>query len=616
MENELKIKITTDVSDLNKGTSEANSTLNKFGKEAESTAKKTDKLKDNTDQLGKKIKGLGSDTADTTEALGDMAEGLGEGGILGISTVIIGTLTLLIAKVQQVQQEFGALAVAQSKAVGSAQAEISVLNSLIDVANDTNRSMRERQSALNQINSEYGDYLGNLTLEELQTEGVKDAVDSLTQSLIRQAKIKGAQDLIAKESAELFKLIEQGPIGAADSVDILQAAFLSAGSASSFTTNLIKQGLDTQGQAVEETEKKIASYNKTLQALIGEDIALGGTFTGEGDKEARKAAEKAAREAAALAEKSAKERDAIYKKSVANYEKAIKSIDSDLDKFLLENALEDGFQAAEVYEQSGARIKAALKEIEEDPLDFGVEEAFLKIQKLEGILARLKSQVSGEQFEIISTYNLEQLTAFESKLKATQTVADAFTSGVAAGFSTLSSQIAGSLQTGNSLLDAFVASFISSLGQVASAMLQQAILDKVFSTAKLATNVTQSNANAITVATSAAAALGPLGAVALPELIASQLAIVNGAFAAIPKFASGGVVGGGAFNGDTIPALLNSGEMVLNARQQSNLFSQLNKSGASATSNRDAVQIEGVIRGQDILLSNKRAERNNNRFSR
>ena len=57
------------------------------------------------------------------------------------------------------------------------------------------------------------------------------------------------------------------------------------------------------------------------------------------------------------------------------------------------------------------------------------------------------------------------------------------------------------------------------------------------------------------------------------------IAAIVAAMASIPKFANGGIVPGGSFSGDKVPALLNSGEMILNGSQQANLFKQLN-SGA------------------------------------
>lgn len=51
---------------------------------------------------------------------------------------------------------------------------------------------------------------------------------------------------------------------------------------------------------------------------------------------------------------------------------------------------------------------------------------------------------------------------------------------------------------------------------------------------------------------------------------------VVAAMASIPKFANGGIVPGISFAGDKVPAMLNSGEMILNGSQQANLFKMLN----------------------------------------
>jgi hypothetical protein len=58
--------------------------------------------------------------------------------------------------------------------------------------------------------------------------------------------------------------------------------------------------------------------------------------------------------------------------------------------------------------------------------------------------------------------------------------------------------------------------------------------------------------------------------------MASQAAAVAGV-----AFANGGIVGGNSFSGDNIQARVNSGEMVLNAQQQANLFATANGKGNS-----------------------------------
>ena len=83
--------------------------------------------------------------------------------------------------------------------------------------------------------------------------------------------------------------------------------------------------------------------------------------------------------------------------------------------------------------------------------------------------------------------------------------------------------------------------------------------------------------------------------------IAAIVATILASFASIPKFAEGGIITGGSMHGDQILAGLNAGEMVLNKRQQSNLFDILD-----STSNRfDATDITFRIKGSDLYGSLK-----------
>lgn len=74
---------------------------------------------------------------------------------------------------------------------------------------------------------------------------------------------------------------------------------------------------------------------------------------------------------------------------------------------------------------------------------------------------------------------------------------------------------------------------------------------------------------------------------ALTAPIYAAIAAVNGAaqvasvIAAKPvkKFEHGGIVPGTSYSGDNVTARVNSGEMILNQRQQQNMFNALNKGG-------------------------------------
>jgi hypothetical protein len=98
-------------------------------------------------------------------------------------------------------------------------------------------------------------------------------------------------------------------------------------------------------------------------------------------------------------------------------------------------------------------------------------------------------------------------------------------------------------------------------------------------------------------------------------LLAGAVAAVVAAMASIPKFATGGIVPGTSFTGDKVPALLNSGEMILNGSQQSNLFQMLNsglygslsqKIAPSAENGNQPASVTFRIHGRDLegVLSN------------
>lgn len=79
-------------------------------------------------------------------------------------------------------------------------------------------------------------------------------------------------------------------------------------------------------------------------------------------------------------------------------------------------------------------------------------------------------------------------------------------------------------------------------------------------------------------------------------LIGGAIASALAAFASIPKFAEGGIVGGSSYFGDKLLARVNSGEMILNQGQQARLLSMTDNNN---------VRVSGDVRlsGKDIYIS-------------
>ena len=90
-----------------------------------------------------------------------------------------------------------------------------------------------------------------------------------------------------------------------------------------------------------------------------------------------------------------------------------------------------------------------------------------------------------------------------------------------------------------------------------------------------------------------------IGAIAtIVATIASTFASI---MSAVGAFADGGIVGGGSTIGDHMIARVNAGEMILNGRQQANLFKMIND-GQEANKSNVNVTVSGKVRGKDLEL--------------
>lgn len=75
--------------------------------------------------------------------------------------------------------------------------------------------------------------------------------------------------------------------------------------------------------------------------------------------------------------------------------------------------------------------------------------------------------------------------------------------------------------------------------------------------------------------------------------IATIVGTVASIFASLPKFADGGIVGGGSMYGDKVLLRANSGEMLINRRQQSNLFNLLDEGRINSGNLMPTLKIKG-----------------------
>lgn len=147
----------------------------------------------------------------------------------------------------------------------------------------------------------------------------------------------------------------------------------------------------------------------------------------------------------------------------------------------------------------------------------------------------------------------------------------------------------------NALGDVTNDSFLSMVGTISGAVAN--ILPQV---GKL---IPAFQAQAVAAGTANAAAVPfPANLIAIASIITSIISV----FSSLPKFESGGIVGGNSFSGDKVLARLNSGELVLNKNQQNRLYSAIQQGHTSTNAPMNG-SVQFKISGRDLIgvLSNQ-----------
>lgn len=539
------------------------------------------------------IQGIGNNITATVEAFGHLQKStgstgaalkavassmLGSGGILLAVSLVTTGLTYMAQNGITVGDVFDkltgtfdenakALSEVGAEAAKSAQYEISSINAYVDAAKNRNLSDSDRLIAVKKLQSEYPAYFGNLTKEQILNGNVAVAVQQVTAALIAKAKAAGFSEKIADLAKEEFLLRQKEKKGIEDLNNAYKSYSDQKGKASAIGG--VSGGGGVGGQIALNAQK---SSLKDIQDEIRGNISQQRLYTEEINK--------------ATAAQIGLEKETEKASKVVKVKK-----DPKIDVTPRVTAIPIFDIGKSTDDENDAILKMLRDSLSED----------INKLKLEGVDVNIPLRFVGEN---------EFLTYIENLRKAREET-KIFSDAVGSSVGVLTGQLTSSFETGNAVLDAFVGSLIGSLAQIAQAQITSLIAEQTIATAKVGLNQAVSTSNAVTAATSTAAASGPAAAFLLPALVGAAIGFVAASFAGI-KFAHGGVVPGGSYTGDKIPAMLNSGETVMNQQQQANtLMAIANGNSNSLQGNRsaDSFDISTVLRGSDILLSIERQKK-------
>lgn len=298
------------------------------------------------------------------------------------------------------------------------------------------------------------------------------------------------------------------------------------------------------------------------------------------------------------------EAQAIARKRVANLEAEADKIGDKSDETAnkIAQARAAMYQAEEAYYTGTRRLLKELQSTEDEWRAKQKEDTIAAIQAkkdeidvvqqwLDDMKAKLPeiAEAEEEEFEIPLSRFDQLLNELMSKgmrrQEAMRTASKILANEIASEYADAAGQIAGSMGASFSAISDLLEAYGEENEEAAKAAKGFALVGIIASEAESVANGVKAMTAAIAGATAAGASTGIAAPITTPLFIAQMTAIVGGILATTianiaqaknilssAKFATGGIVGGNSYSGDRVPAMVNSGEMILNRDQQQRLF--------------------------------------------
>lgn len=121
---------------------------------------------------------------------------------IGVITVVAGRLSMMADKTKEVKDAF-------DEALKSGAKEISQMEALYSLATDVTASYQARRDAVDKLQQQYPDYLGNLSDEAIMAGKAADAYNALNEALINNSIYKAFQAQADEVASSLPTLYNQ-----------------------------------------------------------------------------------------------------------------------------------------------------------------------------------------------------------------------------------------------------------------------------------------------------------------------------------------------------------------------------------------------------------------------
>lgn len=519
------------------------------------------------EQLNNKIKDAKDTIAAYTAAINELEEAQKEAEALELEIDYFKDWTTAVSKAEQQLKKFIATKAKENKGVFNLEllsdedrAEYDRLTQIVD---NTESKLESLVTAFNHANKE----ISKTDAFEKWTNALKEAQEALNDFVAEQAELQGGtfdKSLLSPENLEKYTAYKDRVDNATKALDTLKAAVSAVTEEEQENIEATKQEEDafySWSQAVTQAEKDLKKFIASksnadtgfnVETLSAEDLARYEelkTKVADTNKalESMNAAVRDARVSVQETSQTVAKTDAFEKwtTAVADAEKALK-------EFIA--------SSAESYGTFDVSLLTEAERTQFEQLRDAVKNAREELQKLQEGTNTTVADMSDKLVNVADTI-----------ASAWGKVGLAFGNGI----ETVISTIVQGQDTLTEVLGGLADTMADALSAVGDALIQSGIAKKV---AESLESVSPGYAIAMGIAIKAAAGV-------IKGLLANIKASNAG------SYATGGIIGGSSYSGDRLLARVNSGEMILNRKQQQQLFALANGRGGGGVSGGSNIQI-------------------------
>jgi hypothetical protein len=410
------------------------------------------------------------------------------GAIVAVLGVAVGAFLLFNNSVKETAKAQNILTQVSNEAEKSISSEKTKLEQLLFAAKDEQLSKAQRIAAIKELNKISPKYLGDLTLEEINTDKARIAIENYNVALLQTAKAKAAQGKLI----EIQKKIIDAEISASNS---RQNNLKNEGLAERFRVLAVQNGVSEDQQR--------ANFQNVLNT--GSKLRLKNLND---------------------------EADALI--SIINNTQTLNKTPLVVDQNLGGGVTREKIIVTR-FEGDGVGLGNSSEAIRQEIKDFESLQSAYKSNSYEyGLLANFiklkQSEIIDNNGGLVTALAIplpdESLKNYLLNLEKIKVMAQIVGGAVADSFANFSNSIIGSLGLANDGFEGFVKGMADTITQLIAQL--------------LAASISQAIAGAAATGT----ATGPLAVISTPAFIASAVGGVLAAFASIPKFADGGLVYG------------------------------------------------------------------------